>query len=308
MPGPLRRADPRVPRQRRLYGVPAGHRCVDLPAVHLLQDTPEAHNLALVYNYWRSSRPCRICNIQLCDVGTARAPGASRFADATRELVEATATAIREHTKRTRDSAFKDANQQLKDASVHPIENAFWVPDLLGANPKGIHGALPAEWLHCGHIGLEEEVKKAYVARIDLVKELPQNGSNRRYMKVLKNDGGKLLDARAKRLAPRLARQSDRTIPTTSFAKGITGLEKISGQQMPAVLLMLILCVGDAGAILPVAVSRPFAALTWALLCLDAYIMAAAWDSGMRRRFNGIVRCVACLCEKGASWVTCCLY
>ncbi|KAJ1445883.1 hypothetical protein M885DRAFT_282652 [Pelagophyceae sp. CCMP2097] len=259
----------------------------------IVQDTPEAHNLALVYNYWRASKPCRICNIQLHQVGTELAPGPQRYADETREIVNTTAGPIRDHRKRSRDPNFQNAIQHLKDESVHPIRNAFWVPGLFGANPAGIHGALPPEWLHCGQIGLESEVHEAYVKQVDLTHELETAaGSKQPYRKVKKNEGGILLDLRVKRLARPMVRQSERSNPKSSFTAGITDLTKLSGQEMPAVLLMLIISVGDEGAILPVEVSRRFAALTWALLCLDAYIMAPAWDSGMRGRFNGIVRCV----------------
>ncbi|KAJ1445418.1 hypothetical protein M885DRAFT_308711 [Pelagophyceae sp. CCMP2097] len=257
----------------------------------VVQDTPEANNLALVYNYWLCQRPYRICTIKLDDVGTAREPGPQRNADATRELVEDAALIIRAHIKGARDEPYKEAQLKLKEASVYPILNAFWKAPF-GANPAGIHGALGVEWLHCGQLGVEAHLHAALMEAVDSIKELPVDGHNEPYARFFKNELATKLDGRVKVMAPQLQHQCDRGIPVKPLESGVTDLTKLHGQEMPALLLMLIVSVGDEGAILPVAMSRPFAALIWALLCLDAYVMAAAWDSGMRGRFKDVVRYV----------------
>ncbi|KAJ1444378.1 hypothetical protein M885DRAFT_580961 [Pelagophyceae sp. CCMP2097] len=127
---------------------------------------------------------------------------------------------------------------------------------------------------------------------VDSIKELPVDGRNEPCARFFKNELATKLDWRVKVMAPQLQHQCDRGIPVKPLESGVTDLTKLHGQEMPALLLMLIVSVGDEGAILPVAMSRPFAALIWALLCLDAYVMAAAWDIGMRGRFKDVVRYV----------------
>jgi hypothetical protein len=61
---------------------------------------------------------------------------------------------------------------------------------------------------------------------------------------------------------------------------------RLNGQEMPAVLLMLIVAVGDDGVILPVSLSRDFAKVAWSVLILRAHLMADEWDGPSRRRFQ----------------------
>ena len=129
-----------------------------------------------------------------------------------------------------------------------------------------------------------KEVHGSYVSLVSGTFD-PTNSTKKKKKKEGKSAE---LDRRVRYLAPFLVHQSDREIPTKAFSRGVTDLTKLHGQEMPAVLLMLILAVGDSGVILPTSVSRPIACLAWGLLCFHSYLMSSVWNRGMRTRFPGL--------------------
>jgi hypothetical protein len=86
-----------------------------------------------------------------------------------------------------------------------------------------------------------------------------------------------------------LQHQSERGVKTKSFSKGVSDIPKLSAQEMPAVLLMIIACLGDDGDFLPVAVSREWTSLAWELIIIRGYLMADDWTSEMRANFKLLV-------------------
>jgi hypothetical protein len=248
-----------------------------------VQDTPEANKLCCVYDFWLASRPCRICNIELEDLPTARVPGRLRTHTETISLVRKNRPIIMNHVPFARHDGCAQAKAEMKESSLHPVINTFWRAPF-GENPHGVHGACSPEALHQCELGLMKEVHGGYVSLVSGTFD-PTNSTEKKKKKKSKPAE---LDRRVRYLAPFLVHQSDREIPTKAFSRGVTDLTKLHGQEMPAVLLMLILAVGDSGVILPTPVSRPIARLAWGLLCFHSYLMSSVWNRGMRTRFPGL--------------------
>jgi hypothetical protein len=238
----------------------------------ITNDTAEADDLALHYSGQVCQLHCRFCLIAKHDRHLP-VTGLPRLEAETMREVLSLKAILDAHKKGQRDGA-SAAREELKKISIHPLVNAFWGVDF-GVTRRGIYGALPPEVLH----QLEKGLMMYY--HIQLVEEIRNQGGD-----ALVSE----LDRKARLLAPFLQHQSERSIKTKSFHRGISDIPKLSAQEMPAVLLMIIACVGDDDAFLPRAKARQWTSLAWSLLILRSYLMADDWTKQMRDNLTVLVK------------------
>lgn len=115
----------------------------------------------------------------------------------------------------------KNQTEQLKRISQQNIENAFYNLQFGAHSKQGIHGACPMELLHHILLGIYKYCRDAFFMQIG--KE---------------SQAAKEINALAKILGKFFARQSDRDLPKTNFAKGIFE-GKIMGKEFSGVMLLI---------------------------------------------------------------------
>lgn len=123
-----------------------------------------------------------------------------------------------------------DANDEggLQQISQHLLQNAMHKLSF-GNSKAGIYGANPPDPLHTLELGLNEylctslsdQMGKASMSRIDSIIQI---------------------------MSKFCEHQSDRNMPRTNFPKGLSNLSRLSGSEMPGVLLSLLIALScDAG-------------------------------------------------------------
>jgi hypothetical protein len=127
--------------------------------------------------------------------------------------------------KRLVDKGDKDG---LKDISQTYLKNAFHGVKFNKGNTRGIHGACPSDMLHAFQLGIFKYLRDVFFKYIGGKPADAMNGLSGKYCKQFK-------------------RQSDKSMPSTSFAKGIKE-GKLMGKEFRGVLLnILVLLHSTAG-------------------------------------------------------------
>ena len=196
----------------------------------LVQDTDEGNKLCAVFNNWHVQKPCRICEVSFenCDKPNCNAP--LRKQSEQRELVESCSTILQEKAYGTVTAA----RDKLKQESLKPIRNAFWDLPCGGTEENGIYLACFPEKLHHFEGGLMKIYPTAF----------------KEFYRSQFQDGGvtaalQKLDRKARKLSRILSRQSDRTLPSKYFPKGLTDVTGLTSQEFPPLVLLLVCTIGN---------------------------------------------------------------
>lgn len=168
-------------------------------------DTKEADLLCAKYNQRYSTKQlCRACHIPLQEADDHMAKHKRKTVSEIRKLVD-TGDLVR-----------------LKEMSQSYLRNAFYKVRFSMGNDYGIHGGCPSELLHAFLLGLFKYLR-------DILFEMVGKDS----------EGAKQINAMATLYSRTFARQSDRTIPGTSFSKGIQ-VGKLMAKDFRGVLLIML--------------------------------------------------------------------
>jgi hypothetical protein len=237
-----------------------------------INDTAEADELTAHYSTSDVENPCRFCQVRKADRHEPKL-GEPRLERDMQALVMGAKDIIDAHVPGKQDGAGA-ARETLKGVSLQAIDNAFWGVFFGMTGGRGIYGALPIEVLHQLEKGLMKYWHECVIITV-------------------RNEGGddlvSKLDCRARQLDPFMRHQSERGIKSKSFPRGASDVPKLSAQEMPAVVLMIIACLGDVGEFLPKEVARRWTSLGWELLVLRDYLMAEDWTKQMRENLNPLV-------------------
>ena len=182
---------------------------------HMLVDTEEADKLCGKYGCRTGNvgSLCRYCCCPTDDSANQFASWPYKTPAMIKELVD------------TQDL------EQLKKISQKCITNAFY-PLRMGCMDRGIHHATPVELLHAVLLGHFLRMRDCFLEQMSKDKK----GVTRLEINTLAICYGGLF-----------ARQSDRDLPKTKFAKGINQ-GKIMGKEFTGVLLLMAaICHSDAG-------------------------------------------------------------
>ena len=123
----------------------------------------------------------------------------------------------------------KEDLKGLQDISQTYLWNAFWDLPFSKSSRRGIHGACPVDMLHTVELGIYKRVRDIFFDRI---------GKD--------SKPAKDINALSKEFSRCFARQSDGTIPKTTFSKGIQE-GKFMGADYRAILLLILVMVHSEG-------------------------------------------------------------
>jgi hypothetical protein len=241
----------------------------------IINDTAEANELTLHYSTTDVECPCRYCLVSKANRHLPMV-GEPRLSEDMKNLVQKAKAILDKHVKGARDGSTA-AKEMLKRVSLQGLDNAFWDVFFGDTEGRGIYSALPIEVLH----QLEKGLMKYWHECV--IEEVRKRGGDELVSK---------LDSRARELYPFLCHQSERGIKTKSFPRGVSDIPKLSAQEMPAVLLMIMACLGDDGEFLEKTTARRWTSLAWELLVIRDILMAEDWTKQMRTTFRARVTSV----------------
>ncbi len=189
----------------------------DTPDIHyqifvpfVKADSKEADLYAGKYAQRFSTKQiCRKCHIPLADADNHQAKIKLKTVSEIAKLIQ------------------KGDLQGLKDISQTYLANCFHNLRFSMANDYGIHGSCPSELLHAFLLGLFKYLRDIFFEMI---------GKD--------SEGARQLNALAKVYSRFFARQSDRTMPGTSFTKGIQ-VGKLMGKDYRGVLVIILAMVNS---------------------------------------------------------------
>jgi hypothetical protein len=115
--------------------------------------------------------------------------------------------------------------QGLKDISQTYLRNAFHSVQFSTGNDCGVHGSCPSELLHAFLLGIFKYLRDIFFETI---------GKD--------SEGAQMMNALAKVYSKLFGRQSDRTMPGTSFSRGIQ-VGKLMAKDFRGVLLIILAMV-----------------------------------------------------------------
>ena len=205
--------------------------------------------------------------------------------------------------------------EALKAISYNKVVNAFASLGIyFGGGPRGIHGALPLEILHAIQSGLNKialnqffEVRRVYSKVAKQIKARARkrqakgeedpvivyraldHAKDQTSQRVFNKETTRQFEAVARRVGLRLARQSDRDLPRTSFPQGIvptpkkkslnnTSTKKKSASEMQGVILIVILMLSSTfgkntlDEKITETVSLAWMGLLEIMICLEAFL------------------------------------
>ena len=146
---------------------------------------------------------CRYCHAKTKDLGNAYGEFVRRTQEEIQNLIDA------------------EDWEELKEISQQIIQNA-WYELNFGVNEHGIHGACPLELLHWFNLGLYKYIRQMFFDQIGEKSKL-----------------AKKINMMAKTMGKFYKRQSDRTLPRTTFNRGIVK-GKLMAHEYTGLILVLL--------------------------------------------------------------------